>query len=1297
MKAKKSAFSGFFRAGFLPVSVLRGSFLQHGPRFVVSRAFQKLTRNTTHTTSDNLMRKFHVLALLAAFAASTALYAAPKKTAAKAPVPARASSASAATKPHQPAAAAPVLADTALQPATISPPASPASPSTSSSRTSAVPTAPSPASAPQPTSSKLLRYPDIHGAHIVFSHGGDLWKVPTDGGTATRLTAHPGVELFPKFSPDGKWIAFTGQYDGDEQVYVIPADGGVPRQLTFYPATPASYGADNLVYGWTPDSQHILFRSLRDANAVTELGTLYTVPLAGGLPKKVGVPTAGAGAFSPDATKLVYTPVFRDFRSWKRYQGGMAQHLQIYDLKTKALKRLDNNPRTEREPIWIGDKIFFTSDRTGTMNIFEYDTVTGKITQRTHEKQWDIRWASGGDAARIVYELAGQLVLFDTRPTAPAATRFRTINVNVPHDGLATRPTRIAVGDRIEFYAAAPGGKRLAIAARGDVFTAPVEKGFPRNLTNTANAHERAPVWSPDGKTLAYVSDISGEDQIHLRDAKGDHPPRPRTTPFNTQLATPAFSPNGTFLTITDAKARLWLVPLRNHGKLKQGTPHQIAIARHGGRPHAVWSPCGGYIAYALPDAGLEDSVSRLHIYEVATGRTHIVTDPFFDIGEPAWDPAGNYLYYLSRREFGPQYSTVEWNFATTRDNALFALALRKDVPNPFGPQFDDETTPINTPKPDAKPTAKSVNNPVNKPTAKADAHANHAKAHPANPVNKPTHATAAKAPGKPGKHPAKPIAKAKAKGKPTAAHAHPAKPTAPPHKFTRIDWDGLATRVVRLPLAPDNYHGLTATDKYLYYVKSPPVLLGRHTSDPSRLYAYDLKERKEHHLADTSSYSLAPDNSKILYSANGNIYATDPKPGAKPTHVRTDNLYADSVPALEWEEMFNQTWRKFRDHFYVENMHGYDWAALGRQYRTLLPHITHRSDLTHILRELVGELNIGHAYIMGGEYIKPRRPTAGLPGATIELNEKAARYQITKIYEGTNAEPKYRSPLTEVGVNANPGDYILAIDGIELTANENPYRLLRDRTDPITLTLNAKPTHKGARKVTYLPIASERNLRYLEFTQNARRQVEKATNGRVGYLHIPNMGGEGAYEFIKWYYPQLRKEGLVIDVRTNGGGNISQWIIMRLNQKLLGTRFGGTNQSPDAYPANARHGHQVCLINESAGSDGDIFPHNFRAAGLGPLIGKRTWGGVVGISGVGPLLDGGTVFVPLRGTNDVRGNWIIEGRGVAPDIEVENDPKSMTEGRDLQLERGIAEVLKRMDAAPKPWPTRPADPIKTK
>ncbi|MDR1478598.1 MAG: PDZ domain-containing protein [Planctomycetaceae bacterium] len=1129
---------------------------------------------------------------------------------------------------------------------------------------------------------KLLRFPDIHDDMVVFCYGGDIWKAyisrekPDTYTEAIRLTAHEGLEVFPKISPDGKWVAFTGQYDGDEQVYVIPSSGGIPRQLTFYPAAgplPPRWGYDNLVYGWTPDGKSILFRSLRDSNHVTELGTLYTVPFDGGLPRKVGMPTSGAGDFSPDGSKIVYSPLFRDFRSWKRYEGGWAQYLVIFDLNTKETKRLDNNPRTEREPIWIGDKIYFTSDRTGTMNLFEYDTKTAKITQLTYEKTWDVRWASGDQVSKqIVFEVGGGLVLFDPKAgNLPNVSRGRQnkLTINVPHDGLAMRPSRVKVNKNIESYAVAPNEGaakgRVAVIARGDLFVLPVDKGFVKNLTNSSNAHDREAVFSKDGSKIVFISDnvaanlpfdqrskrqiISAtsdetEDRIYVIDPKGEKNQELVAGNFTGRLDGLKISPDGKFISVNDNKAKLYIVPFEDVDGYKKGVAFEVAAGKNGDTPHGRWSPCGEYLAYTKSNT---QDVSSLYIWNVKTKTETKVTDQFFDVSEPEWSPNGDFLYYLSVREFSPQISSIEWNFAGNRNVGIFALALRKDVKNPFAPQFENDDDSEKS-KDDAKDSKDKKDN-KDSDDKTADA-----------------------------------------KEKDSGKDKKIVKPTV-------IDFDGLAKRVVHVPLDADNIGGLSVTDKYLVYVKRGAQFYGRESDRKPQIFLFDIKERKEKVLInDVGGYVISPDGLRLVFSEDG-LKSVEVKPDAKPTNLPVDQMYVNSVPVEEWAEIYREVWRKFRDYFYVSNMHGYDWRGLGEQYKELLPHVAHRSDLNYVIAELISELNVGHAYIQGGDFVLPPRPKVGLAGCRFELDERANLYRIAKIYEGENEESKYRSPLREVGVDVKIGDYVLEVDGIALRGNDNPYFLLRNRTDPIALTLNDKPEFEGSRKTTYKPIESEGNLIYLDFVSSCREAVDKATNGMVGYLHIPDMSAPGAYEFLKWYYPQIRKEGLIVDVRSNGGGNISQWIIMRMNQKLLGTRFGGVDESPDAYPALARHGHQVCLISETSASDGDIFPYYFREAGLGQLIGKRSWGGVVGISPRGQLLDGGTAFVPLNGTNDKDGNWVIEGTGVLPDIEVENDPKSMIEGKDPQLERGIIEVLKKIQNSPVKWPSWPKHPIKTK
>jgi len=1093
--------------------------------------------------------------------------------------------------------------------------------------------------APAGAQTRLLRFPDISGDAVAFCYAGDIWRAPAAGGTAARITAHPGVEVFPRFSPDGKWIAFTGQYDGDDQVYVVASDGGVPRQLTYYPARgplAPRHGVDNQVIGWSPDGARVLFRSMRDAGGAIE-SALYTVDLAGGLPVKLPMPTSGAGDFSPNGKLIVYSPLFRDFRTWKRYQGGWAQDLFIYDLATNAVRAIAPSVRTERDPMWIGGTIYFASDRDGTLNLYAYDFAADKLEQLTRSAEWDVRWPASDNRGRIVYELGGELVVYDV-----AARKEAKISITVPDDGLNTRPSRYSAAKNVEDFELSPKGERALFVARGDVFTAPIEHGPTRNLTNSSDAHDKWARWSPDGAKIAFVSDMSGEDQLYLVDQAGEGKPEQLTAQFAVMLNAPAWAPDGKRLAFSDKDGKLFVLTVADRKVV------QVADDEYGGINDYSWSPDGAWLSFSLNDP---NRTSSLFIWSAADGTLSRVTDGTFNEVAPVWDPEGGYLYYLSDREFAPQISTFEWNFATNRTTGIFALALRKDVANPFAPRSDEVTVEKAG---DGGPGTGDRKEKSGEKAKKDDK----------------------------GKD---------EKGKDGEKKKEP--------KPVKIDFDGLAERVSRVPIDADNIDSLGANKGHLIYTTSGAGFYGRDSYADSSLKVYDLEEREASELTtDVDGWALSADGAKLLVRQGRSYSLYDAKPKAKEKKpVSTAELYVDRVPAQEWLEVFNEVWRRYRDFFYVRNMHGYDWNALGNRYRELVKYVAHRSDLNYVLGEMVSELSVGHAYIEGGDYEVPARPRVALPGARLELDAAAGRYRIAKIFAGDNEEPKYRSPLTEVGVDARVGDYVLAVDGVDLPANENPYRLLRNRTNAVTLTLNDRPVLEGARKVEYVPIDAEDDLIYKEWVDGNRAKVAAMTDGKVGYMHIPDMGAPGAYEFIKWFYPQLDKHGMIVDVRSNGGGNISQWIIERLDSKLLGTRFGYISEHPTTYPGTVLHAHKVCLISETSASDGDIFPYYFRKAGLGPLIGKRTWGGVVGISGRGPLLDGGRVFVPLNATNDENGAYIIEGHGVDPDIEVENDPASVIAGRDSQLERGVQEVLKAMAAQPLALPGRPADPVKTR
>ncbi len=1082
------------------------------------------------------------------------------------------------------------------------------------------------ASAPLLAQTKLLRFPDIYGDQIVFTYAGDLWKVSTQGGDAVRLTASPGLEVFAKFSPDGSQIAFTGQYDGDEQVYVMPSNGGVPKQLTWYPANgplPDRWGFDNLVYGWTPDGKSVLFRSGREFWGPGANARLYTVSTDGGLPVPLPMPISGAGDIAADG-RIAYSPLFRDFRTWKRYQGGWAQDLYIYFRDTGETERVTDNARTDRDPMWLNGDVYYASDRTSTLNLYKFDPQTKKTTQLTKFTDWDVRWPSSDGVSSIVYEQDGELSVFDAK-----SGKTRKLSIRVPDDGVNARPKRISAARHIEDVELSPDGARALMVARGDIFTVPAEKGPTRNLTDTPNAHERWARWSPDGRWIAYISDQSGDDQVWRIPQDGSGAPEQLTSDREGMLFEPRWSPDSTHIAFSDKEGRLYVLDVATK------TSVEIANDERGQLRRYVWSPHGGYLAF---DMSVSERNRSLFIWSAADGQSRQITGELFDEYSPAWGPKGDYLYYLSDREYAPQISDLEWDYAGNRRGGIFALALRKDVANPFPPESDEAAV-------------KKDGDADKKEDAEED--------------------------------------KDEKKSAEDEANSEPIK----------IDFDGLASRVARVPIDPDNYGDLSAIDGHLIYTKGSAFFYGRDSAGKPSVEIYVLKDRKgETLVADASGYALSSDGKKIVVREGRAYKLYDAKPKAKDAKTfSTDGLKLDSVPREEWKEIFSEVWRRYRDFFYVKNMHGYDWKALRAKYEPLLQYVGHRWDLNDILGQMVAELVVGHAYVSGGDFDRPERPQVALLGADIKADAAAGRYRIAHILTGNNEEEKYRSPLTEIGVNVSDGDYLLAIDGENLTTSDNPYRLLRYKADrPVELTVNSTPQMEGSHTVKIRPVSSEQDLRYLTWVTANRLKVDKATNGEVGYLHIPDMGADGISEFIKYYYPQIRKKGLIIDVRGNGGGNVSAMILDRLQRELLGTWFARTDDHVETYPDTVFYGHMVCLINENSASDGDIFPARFQKAKLGPVIGKRSWGGVVGISSHGPLLDGGDVRVPEFATADVDGSFIIENHGVDPDIVVDNDPAAVLAGRDPQLEKGISEVMREIKEHPMTLPSRPPDPVKT-
>ena len=1035
------------------------------------------------------------------------------------------------------------------------------------------------------------------------------------------------MELFAKFSPDGKWIAFTGQYDGDEQVYVIPSTGGVPKQLTYYPAKgplPARWGYDNQVYGWAPDGSAVLFRSLRQGWSTAQ-SRLYTVPVQGGLPEALPMPTSGAGDFSPDGGRLLYSPLFRDFRTWKRYQGGWAQDLFVFDLKSREIQPVDNSPRTERDPMWIGNRLYYASDRSGTLNLYEYDLAAKRAKAITAYKDWDVRWASASPDGKIVFELDGELSVYNTR-TGGEAKRIR---IDVPSDGLSSRPSTLKVGDQVTVFNLSPKGERALFAARGDIFTAPIEKGVPRNLTRSSGAHDKEPVWSPDGRSIAFISDMSGEEEIYVVPQDGSAKPTQLTDNGHEMRYRPTWSPDSKKIAFGDKNGKIFVLTVADKSLV------EVADETRGTSLDFEWSPDSMFLAHSLSG---ENGNRAVWVWSAAEKQSHRVTGEIFHATSPQWDPEGNYLYYISDREFSPMLSASEFNYATGRQDSIYALALRKDGKHPFPPE-DDKVT-----------------------VASADGEK---MADPA----------------KPESGDAKPDDKKKE------------------NAWLKIDFDGIAARSARVPIPAHNIQGLSVVKDGLLYTRLGIPYYGREPDSPPTLVYFTRKDRKENVLMErVSGWALAHEGGKVLVRSGRNFELLDVKPGAAASKktVSAAGLTVDRVPQQEWQQIFNEVWRRYRDFFYVSNMHGYDWEALRRKYSPTLEYVAHRADLNYVIGEMISELNIGHAYIAGGDYDIPERPNVALAGAEFALDANAGRYRIAALLRGHNEEPAYRAPLTEVGVDVNVGDYVLAIDGEELGASDNPYRLLRGKASrPVRLTVNASPSFEGSREIVFQPIADETKLHYLAMVLDNRERVEKLSGGKLGYMHVPNMSADGIYEFIKWYYPQLRKQGMVVDMRGNGGGNVSRMLIERFRRELLATGFSRNNDEATTYPDGVFIGSLVCLLNETSASDGDIFPAMFRQAKLGPLVGKRSWGGVTGITNRGTLIDGGLVNVPEFGFASPDGKWIIEGTGVAPDIEVENDPKSVIEGGDPQLERGVQEALRLIPLKPRVLPSRPPAPVK--
>lgn len=1083
---------------------------------------------------------------------------------------------------------------------------------------------------------RLLRFPATNDQAITFSYGGQLYTVAADGGTARRLTDAPGYAIFPRYSSDGAQLAFTAQYDGNTEVYVMPASGGSPKRLTTSATLDRDdladrMGPNNIVFGWRHTAAEVVFRS-RWHSFNPFIGQLYTVGLEGDVPTQLPVPRGGFVSYSPDDTKIAYNRVFREFRTWKQYRGGMADDIWIFDLKSGALENITDNPAQDLFPMWASNgKIYFVSERTPRANLFSYDLASKQTKQLTQFTDFDVKFPSLGGKT-IVFEQAGQIWKFDL-----ATEKSSAVPITIREDFAATRPALTNVAKSLASVSPSPDGQRVTVVARGDVFTVPAKDGPTRNLTQTQGVHERSARWSPDGKWIAYLSDATGEFELYVRPQDGKGAAIQLTSNNDTYPFALDWSPDSKKILWADRKQRLRFIDVATKAITTVAENPDAPIQQYS------WAPDSQWVTYVKQERG---TLAKIMLYGLAAQQTIAVTDGSYDSSRPNFSDDGKWLLFASSRDYRPIYSDTEWNHAYLDMERIYLVALAKDTASPFAPKSDEVAIAKDEEK---KPTDEKSDAPKSTPK------------------------------------------------KPAAI-------------VVKVDTDGLSGRVLGLPIAPSNYSSITMIGEKIYYRRAPGGPsggggggegFGGGAATKPVLALYDLKTKKETELGNFEGFEITANGKKMLIRSGRDFSLID-LPSAK-VELKPDakldfsGLEVRLDRNAEWTQIFNESWRQMRDFFYAPNMHGVDWPAQRTKYAALLPSVSTRNDLTYLIGEMISELHIGHAYVGGGDRIEASRIKTGLLGAEISRDAASRAYRINKILPGENWQTKTRSPLTELGVNVRAGEYILAVNGQSVRDLANLYTALIGTVGKqVVLRVNAQPTDEGARDVTVIPIADEAPLYYEQFVAQNMAYVAQKTGGKIGYLHIPDMGPEGLNEFVRRFYPQLNKQGLIIDVRGNGGGNVSPMIIERLQRELtmINIRRNGT---PSTNPAQMLLGPQVTLLNEYSASDGDLFPYRFREKGLGKLIGKRSWGGVVGISGSLPFTDGGDLRKPEFAPYAKDGkSWIIEGHGVDPDIVVDNDPAREFRGEDQQLDKGIEVILEELKTKGRTLPPPPAWPNKS-
>jgi tricorn protease len=1088
---------------------------------------------------------------------------------------------------------------------------------------------------------RLLSEPAVSADRLAFIYAGDLWTSDRDGKNVRRITSDVGAESNPAFSPDGKWIAFSAQYEGHIDVYVVAAEGGVPRRLTWHP------GAD-LVQGFTPDGGSVLFTSNR-AVYTTRYKQLFTVPVAGGMEQQLPIPNADRASYSPDGRRIAYNPLGAAYRQWKHYRGGQVSRVWVYDVASHAVEKIPQpeGRSNDAAPMWIGDTVYFLSDRDGEFNLYSWDSRTKAVSRRTQHTDFPVLNASAG-GGRIAYEQAGWIHLYD-----PQAGKSARVPIGVAADLQETRPRFVKGVKYVRRASLSPSGARLAVEFRGEILSVPAEKGDVRNLTNTTGAHERWPIWSPDGRRIAYFSDESGEYELFVRSQDGRGQPARFKLPGAGFYDRAVWSPDSRKIAYTDNSWSVYWIDLATGASKKIGSEYLYGPSK---TIWPAWSPDSRWIAYTLAN---KTYIQTLYVYSLEQDKSFPITDGMSDVSEPAFDRSGKYLYFLASTNAGPVrnwFSLENDELPVTR--SIYMAVLRKDLPSPLVKESDEEKL-----------------TPEEKRTKEREKEKEKEKKGVEGPEDEAAKSGSAE--------------KAADKDKPGEEKPR----TPPPAARVTIDREGIEYRILDLPIPAADISNLSAgAAGQIFYV--------READAKKALQRFDLKERKSETLVpDVAGYELSADAKKLLYRVKDAWAITsavskkvDPAEGK----VKMETLEVRIDPRAEWPQIFHEAWRINRDYFYDPNMHGADWKAMREKYAAFLPHVAVRDDLNRVIQWMCSELSVGHHRGGGGDqFSEATTVPGGLLGADYAVEN--GRYRFKKVYGGLNWTPELRAPLTEPGVNVRAGEYLLAVDGRDVKPPANLYSFFENTSGKLTeITVGPNPDGTGSRTAAVVPVASEIALRNRDWVEANIRKVNAATGGRVAYVYVPNTATLGYTYFKRYFYPQAYKEAVILDERYNGGGSLADYYIDALQKPVYAywaMRYGADMKTPSA----SIQGPKVMIADENAGSGGDLLPWMWRNLKVGTIVGERTWGGLVGVLGFPVLMDGGTITAPNLAIWDAEKGWVVENEGVPPDIEVEQTPADVIAGRDPQLEKAIAIVLDQLAKNPPKTPKRPGYPNKTR